>query len=141
MSKKIILYHNHCDDGFGAAWAAWKKFGAKARYIGVSYSEPLPKGLKGKDVYILDFCYSPQEIKELLIITNRLVLIDHHISNEKAVKIAPEHIFDATEHSGAYLAWKYFHPTIKIPRLIKYINDVDLWEWKLSYSHELSSFI
>src|SRR3989344_1169898 len=36
MNKKIaVLYHKGCTDGFGAAWAAWKKFGARAEYLGV----------------------------------------------------------------------------------------------------------
>jgi hypothetical protein len=29
MKKTIILYHLDCPDGFGAAWAAWKKFSSK----------------------------------------------------------------------------------------------------------------
>src|SRR3989344_4681572 len=141
MTKNVILYHNHCDDGFGAAWSAWKKFGSKAKYIGVTYNEPVPKGLEGKNVYILDFCYSPRVIKNLLKITNKLVVIDHHISNRKATELVPEHVFDSIKHSGAYLTWQYFYPKNKMPKLIKYIDDVDLWKWKLSYSRELSSFI
>ena len=141
MTKNIILYHDHCDDGFGAAWAAWKKFGAKAKYIGVSYSEPTPKGLKGKNVYILDFCYSASVTKNLLKITNKLVVIDHHVSNKEAIELAPEHVFDATKHSGAYLAWKYFHPHAKVLKFIKYIEDADLWKWNLAHTHEISAFI
>lgn len=141
MAKNIILYHNHCDDGFGAAWAAYKKFGSKAQYIGVSYSEPVPYGLEDKNLYILDFCYSTEITKKLLKTTNRLIVIDHHITNKEAVKLVPEHIFDATRHSGSYLAWKYFHPGTKIPRLIKHIEDTDLWNWKLPYSKEIYSFL
>ena len=29
----VIIYHTDCRDGFGAAWAAWKKFGDSATYI------------------------------------------------------------------------------------------------------------
>ncbi|MBI1974635.1 MAG: hypothetical protein HYS51_02190 [Candidatus Zambryskibacteria bacterium] len=138
--KNIILYHDHCDDGFGAAWAAWKKFGQKAKYIGVTIENPPPDGLDGKNVYILDFCYLPKEIKQLLKKTRRLVVVDHHFSNQKTVKLVPEHTF-SLDYSGAYLAWQYFHPHLKIPKLIKHIDDVDLWKWKLPHSQEISSFL
>jgi len=140
MSKTVILYHNHCEDGFGAAWAAWKKFGSKAKYVGVQYSEPIPNGLEGKDVYLLDFCYLPDAIKKLLKIVNKLVVIDHHVSNRKAIKLVPESVFDSKfKHSGAFLAWKYFCPKTKIPRLIKLIEEADLWKWKSAYSLEIGA--
>jgi len=35
----VVLYHANCLDGFGAAYAAWKKFGDTADYIPVQYGE------------------------------------------------------------------------------------------------------
>ena len=34
-------------------------------------------------------------------------------------------------HSGARLAWDYFHPGKEPPKFINYIEDCDLWAWKL----------
>lgn len=141
MAKNIILYHNHCTDGFGAAWAAYKKFGLKAEYIGVAYGKEFPLKLEGKNVYILDFCYSKEAIKNLLKITKSLVVIDHHITNKEAVEIVPKHIFDATKHSGAYLTWKYFHPGKKVPKLLEYVEGVDLWKWNLPHAPELYIYL
>ena len=47
----VILYHGDCPDGFGAAWASWKKFGDGAEYIGVHHGDNPPDGLKDKEIY------------------------------------------------------------------------------------------
>ena len=33
LKKIVVIYHDQCRDGFGAAYAAWKKFGDDASYI------------------------------------------------------------------------------------------------------------
>jgi len=38
----FVLYHANCFDGFGAKYAAWRKFGNNAEYIAVNYGQPLP---------------------------------------------------------------------------------------------------
>ncbi len=38
----VVIYHKHCPDGFGAAYAAWKKFGDAAEYLPASYGDPVP---------------------------------------------------------------------------------------------------
>ena len=44
----LIIYHDNCADGFGAAWAAYKKFGADgAEYLPMNYNNPRVK-LEGK---------------------------------------------------------------------------------------------
>ncbi len=50
-----VLYHADCPDGFGAAWAAWKKFDDRAMYPPVRHNEPPPKEIAGKAVYTVDF--------------------------------------------------------------------------------------
>ena len=140
MKKNIFLYHKNCDDGFGAAWAAWKKFGNSGTYIASAPHEDPPKGLAGKNVYLMDLCYSAEAIKKLLKTTKLLTVIDHHISSKKAVELAPNHIFNGdSTHSGAMLSWQYFHPQKKVPLLLLTIEDVDLWRWTLSHSNELSA--
>lgn len=136
--KIVVLYHGGCKDGFGAAWAAWKKFGARAEYIGVNQGEPFPNNLKGKRVYTLDFSYPFDITKKLLKIAKSLVVIDHHISSKKAIQLVPEHVFNNDfTHSGAALSWKYFHPEKKVPELLKRIEEVDIWKWNLPNTREL----
>lgn len=124
----IILYHAECGDGFGSAWAAWKKFGDKASYIPVNHGGTYPDNFSDKEIYTLDLTL-PKEITEKLIKTNkRLTSIDHHISSEEITKITHDYSFDNT-HSGAVLSWKYFHPEKPVPKLLLFIEDIDIWKF------------
>ena len=40
--------------------------------------------------------------------------------------------------SGARLAWEYWHPNETLPELLAYIEDKDLWLWRLEQSREVS---
>ena len=135
--KIIVLYHKGCSDGFGAAWSAWKKFGKRAEYIGIQHDNPFPQDLKRKTVYMLDISYSLEKTKKLLQTVKKLIIIDHHISAEKSIKMGHEYSYN-NSHSGAALAWKYFHPKKTAPALIAYIEDVDLWKRKLPKTMELN---
>jgi len=123
---KIILYHANCMDGFGSAFAAYKKFGNSASYIPVRYQEPLPADLDGKEVYIVDFSYHEPILKDLESRVKKLVVLDHHKSAETAVKSVSEHRF-SSDHSGAYLSWEYFHPNTLVPRLMLLVESGDLF--------------
>ncbi len=140
MKQITILYHGNCPDGFGAAWAAYKKFGAKATYTPVYHGAPPPDGLAGREVYLLDFSYGAEEMAELSARASRLTAIDHHVSHAKVVESMPHHVY-ALDRSGAALAWLHFHPGTTVPRLIRYLEDRDLWRFKLPGSDALNSAI
>ena len=50
----VILYHGGCPDGFGGAYAAWKKFGDAAEYIPVQHDRVVPEGLAGRKLFFID---------------------------------------------------------------------------------------
>lgn len=129
--KKIaVVYHSSCPDGFAAAWAAWKKFGARASYHAVAHSQE-PLDLRGQEVYFLDLVYKPEVLKQVLKTAKKVVAVDHHVTAKPAVALLPGSLFDI-KHSGAVLAWKYFHPSKRMPRLLAHIEDEDLWRFKLA---------
>lgn len=138
----IILYHGFCTDGFGAAYATWKKFGNNATYIACTRENgELPMGyLSGKEVYVVDYSFSLSEMKRYETEAKLFMVIDHHISSKNDVEALDKHIFN-NEHSGAYLTWQYFHPEKKIPKLIAYISDADTWQHTLPDWKEIESFI
>lgn len=125
MKPILILYHKNCPDGFGAAWAARKKFGNKADYIATDHrSVPKEKEIKNrKEIYMLDICYRRPILEKLLKINPNIIIIDHHITSEQEMKIAKNYFY-ALNHSGAVLSWKYFHPRKPAPRLLCHIEDV-----------------
>lgn len=139
MKKIVILYHYDCPDGFGAAWASWKKFGSRADYFAVKHQEPPPKGLKNKEIYMIDFTYFGADLKKL-IRENTVTTLDHHIGAKKEILSAPQHLY-ALNHSGAVLAWKFFHPQKPIPYLLRFIEDRDLWKFKLPKSRAILTVV
>jgi len=138
--KIVVFYHGDCPDGFSASWAAWKKFGTKAEYIGLHHQTPYPKGLKNKEIYFLDFVYPENVMRKYIKNNKRVTAIDHHVSMEKSIKLTQDHVYDIS-HSGAVLAWKYFHPSKPVPDLLKYIEDTDIWKFRMPHSRAMFSYL
>ncbi len=132
----VVFYHNFCRDGFASAWVAWKKFGDRARYIPVDY-QTSPPPVRDSLVYSIDFCYPDAVLKKIEKENKQVVVIDHHASLQPLVSARPQNISD-THHSGSALAWKYFFPGRPIPRLLRHIEDEDLWAKKMKNTRELT---
>ena len=140
LQDVVIIYHAKCRDGFGAAYAAWKKFGDNASYIPQSDRRNPPAGLEGKEIYIIDYSF-PRDILEKLEGANKSVMvIDHHQSAEHDVMAFPGNIFD-NDHSGAVLAWHYFHPDQEVPELLLQVEDHDLRKFKMQDNRDFNTAI
>lgn len=136
----VVIYHKNCPDGFASAWAAWKKFGEEASYVAASYSDFIPEGIEGKEVYVVDFSYDSIRLQDLESKAKRLVVIDHHKGGESHVRATKEHVFDL-EYSGAYLAWQYFHVGEKVPDFIDYLSDGDINIYTKPDAHTICTYI
>ena len=132
--KPLVIYHADCTDGYGAAFAAWLKLGDEAEYV------PMQYGHKGalpyyddKEVYILDFSFSREDMLLIFDRARRVVWLDHHktafemwcpdVPYEKGDYIFDDsgpHLITLDDNkSGALLAWEYFHPGTEVPMLIQ----------------------
>src|SRR4051812_24188799 len=112
-----VLYHGGCADGFGAAYAAWKKFGADAAYTAAHYGAHLPDLENYNHIYVLDFSY-PRDVLEAWRQDGKAVqVIDHHRTAQEALAGLDYAIFDM-DKSGAVLAWEFFHPAEAVPQLL-----------------------
>ncbi|HEU4684274.1 MAG TPA: phosphohydrolase [Nitrospira sp.] len=138
FSPSVVLYHAECADGFGAAWALWRRF-PSARYVPVKHGNPPPDSLRGERVVIVDFSYGRQQLEALAGDTASLLVLDHHITAEKALAGLPYAYFDQKQ-SGAVLAWEWAHEQ-PAPWLLEYIQDKDLWNWALPGSREINAAI
>lgn len=140
--KKIaVFYHADCLDGFGAAYAAWKKFGDTADYYPAKYGhEPLVEEVAGKEAYFIDFCYPQETMDKVLKSAASLVVLDHHEGIKEVVESMPNHVYD-NNRSGASIAWAYFHPDTAIPKLIQHMEDEDLYKFDLPETRALGVFL
>lgn len=136
-----VLYHADCNDGIGAALAAYNRLRDAATYIPIQYGHRPPKlNLEGADVYILDFCYDKDIVLDMRSKAKRVTVIDHHDTNQKKVEGLDDVIFDMTK-SGAVLAWEFFNPDAYIPLLLKHIQDRDLWKFEYSESRFTAAYL
>lgn len=137
----FVLYHSNCPDGFGAALAAWmhfEEFGpSNVTYLAVNYGHSLPEIPDGSDVFIVDFSY-PREVLTALAERCRICVLDHHATAMEALRDLPFAKFDMSK-SGAVLAWEHFFPTRDVPEMLLYLQDRDLWQWKLPQSKEVNA--
>jgi oligoribonuclease NrnB/cAMP/cGMP phosphodiesterase (DHH superfamily) len=136
-SVDLIIYHANCTDGFGAAYAAWKLLGDRAEYHAAKYGEE-PPDVTGRNVVILDFSYDNATTKALMKKAKNFLIIDHHKSAMVELHDVSCARFDMN-HSGAMLSWNFFHPGKEAPRMIKHIEDRDLWKWEIPYSKEFAA--
>jgi len=159
MKKIYVIYHAPCYDGFGAAWAAWVRLGNKAEYIPMSYSTVIEPDRfeKGSTIYFVDFSSKP-DVMATLGDGRTVIVLDHHKTAEANLKDFPilSELSNAStldlessgvsvrfdmDKSGAMLSWEYFNPYQEIPELIKYVQDRDLWQFKLKGSKEFSAYL
>ncbi len=136
----FVIYHRSDADGFGACFSAWLKFKDKANYLGFDYLNGFPLDIKRKTVYLLDISPSLEKLKTFKNNENRIILIDHHLSSLKFKESVDEFIVDIN-HSAAILTFKYFFKNKKVPKLLSYIEDQDLWRFKLPSSNEINIMI
>jgi len=148
--KPLVIYHAHCADGFGAAFAAWLKFGDEAEYVPFKYNEGINQDkVLGRKVYILDFSF-PKDLMECIFEdAKKVVWLDHHktafemwCKTERDLYMSgagqKDLIILDNSASGAMLAWQHFHPEKEIPLLIKHIDDYDRWQFKFKGTKEFN---
>jgi len=132
----LILYHAECADGFGAAWAIWKRF-PDAHYRAVKHGEAPPSDLAGQHIVIVDFSYARPILETIAKEAASLIVLDHHITAEQTLADLPYAYFDQKK-SGAVLGWEWAHDE-PVPWLLRYVQDKDLWHWALPNSREISA--
>ena len=137
--QTVIIYHGKCPDGFGGAYAAWKKFGDSAEYIPVQYSKPIPEHMSGRDIYFVDFCYERERMDELAKVAKSITVLDHHEGVQDVATTFPG-VFDA-RRSGASITWAYFHPETPVPYFIHLLEDYDLFRFSLPDTKACNAYL
>lgn len=133
-----VIYHGHCDDGFGAAFSAWKRLGDGVSYIPAQHGDAVPELPDSACLALVDFCYPRPIMEKLRARLKGLVVLDHHVTAQADLAGLQEAVFDM-DKSGAHLSWNYFHPAQPLPELLAYIEDKDLWRFDLPQSKEFTA--
>lgn len=139
MDRTIVLYHGDCPDGFGGAYSAWKKFGDSVEYRGLSREKPAPSDIEGAVLYFIDFCYDQATMDRIVSQAKSVTVLDHHEGVRSVIESMPEYRYNENK-SGATLAWEYFHPGVPVPKLLRYVEDGDLYRHALPHAHQVLSY-
>ena len=135
---EYVLYHKNCEDGFGAAWIAWKAMGDQAEYIAVQHGESPPELPDSSRVTIVDFSYPRDVLIAMRERMESLRVLDHHKTAAQDLA-GLDFVTIDMQKSGAMLAWEYWFPGESAPLLLQYIQDRDLWLFHLKNSSEISA--
>ena len=150
--QKICVYHAACPDGFGSAWATRRAWAGEGEFIARGHYDRM-RGNRVEDALVLFVDIAPglDELSELAEYAARIIVLDHHVTNQKNFDQEPELLaalrdegheihFDMN-HSGAILTWQYLFPGERAPDLLNYIEDQDIWNWQLPKSAEVNAAI
>jgi hypothetical protein len=147
---RVCFYHAGCPDGFGAAWSVWRAWGPGARYLPRGHEDRADaRSLEGELVVFADIAPDNEELRELAEHARKVIVLDHHVSArdrfdndlglQNALAGRGHHVHFDLAHSGAMLAWNHFHPGEPPPDLLRYVEDQDLFTWKLPASEEVNA--
>lgn len=78
--ENLVIFHGPCDDGFGAAYAAWKYLGDNAEYCQRGHAdslETLPSFI-GKKIFLLDFSFKKEVMARMFQEAKQVIWLDHH---------------------------------------------------------------
>jgi len=146
MTTKVF-YHAHCMDGLAAAWVFRNAYpNDDVEFCAVSYSEDF-EPVVDSVIYFLDFCLPADQMVALAVCNEEVIVLDHHVHSLKSFEgvSIPDNLHlqgSSTEHSGAVLTWLYFNANIRfLPKLLAYIEDRDLWRFKLPHSRDINAAI
>jgi hypothetical protein len=166
----ICIYHFPCDDGFASAWVARKRW-PDIVMAPTNYGQMFPDvDFRGKNVLIADFSYKPDAISELMMSygARSIVMLDHHktaqddLKDFQIIPLGAQFTADAVEallgaahalgrppviarfdmeHSGAALTWEFCFPDEPVPVFIQFIEDRDLWHFRLKETRAFSLYL
>ena len=110
-----------------------------------------PRNVEGAEVVFVDIAPHNDELLEISDTADQIIVLDHHITAQERfssdLKLQNEiasrghFIHFDLEHSGSMLSWLHFHPDERPPDLLSYVEDQDLWSWKLPRSEAVNAAI
>lgn len=155
--RNLVIYHANCTDGFTAAWVFHRlqqlfPEAGHFEFFAAAYGTAPPAAALSPGafdrIYLVDFSYPRDVVKKILTSggVKDLFLIDHHataIADLDGLDKEFPNFFAFTDvgRSGARLAWDFMMPAAEPPRMLDYVQDRDLWQFKLPMSKQTNAYI
>lgn len=163
MKPDICIYHGNCADGFGAAYAVWRRWGTSVEFVPGVYGQD-PPAVTGKRVLMVDFSYKRPVLEAMGKVAKDITILDHHKTAQADLEtfaifnpVQADDIdlilpstqpglgniraeFDM-ERSGAVMTWQFCHRGAPVPKMLLYVQDRDLWRFALPHSREVAAWV
>lgn len=132
---QVVIHHSPCDDGHAAA----SIFPLDMIRHGCSPSDAIAVPevftlIRGRNVVMVDICFSQAELVQLAHHASKLLVLDHHLTNMRTMmnQTLPQnvHCYFEMNRAGVHCAWDYVNPGEEIPRALHYIGLRDVWRHK-----------
>ena len=175
----LIVYHDNCVDGITSAVITVKHLLERQGLLDeeihlypMGYDDDVAKlyvaimNFNIKELYIVDFSLSKEQLLTIEAYNVKVHLYDHHASAFRNLmgadyplgKTSNENFYLCNEHNditsihivldnaecGASLCWKHLintDRTAEMPELIKYVKDYDLWQFRLKHTKEINKYL
>jgi oligoribonuclease NrnB/cAMP/cGMP phosphodiesterase (DHH superfamily) len=144
-TEALVVYHSPCLDGSIAAllmrgWLEDRYGRDNVRMHPTAYGDNIPTVTSSTAVYIVDFSYDADTLRNLASSAYSVVLLDHHktaIERLEELNPVPDNVTLVldTERSGCQLAWDYVnriagHAGLPEPWFVYFPADRDLWRFE-----------
>ena len=156
MQRELVLYHKGCPDGLYAAAALFYRIAknnalapVEFTFIALDPSNTLENVVFDgfQRVYVLDLSLSAAAVTRLIesvaVSNAAVVLIDHHKTTVDTLPIYNNYQFSSVifdqKHSAAWLAFEYFNPGVKVPEVVQFVEQRDLYKFTLPLAREITS--
>lgn len=142
-SFDVVAYHANCTDGLAAAAVVLNRLDHThvGKFVPIQYGQPLPEAIAkgGENIIFVDFCPEAEQVPEIQKLWKDWFVIDHHKSREWIALEYPDNSVFVDGKCGAVLAHEWFNPGQPLPEMLTYVQDRDLWQWRLLDSRAVSA--
>jgi len=146
--RMLVLYHAGCNDGWCAAVVAAHRFTVgDVQLVPAPYGSPPPVTLDDvcdRDVLVLDVTWPLEEVIGHMTVARSFEVFDHHSGAAGRMEDYREetdtHVVFDESRSGARIAWDELMGGDP-PWLVQYVQDRDLWHFKLAASAEINAYL
>lgn len=142
MMEPLVLYHGSCMDGYTSAWIIHRDY-PNAEFVPCYYGNPLPAIQPDRTVFFADFS-APRDVMERIASERdplKFIVFDHHKTAQLDLYGLPGIVHFDMERSGAGITWDWFNPAVARPWLVNYVEDRDLWRFKLPMSQPVNAYV
>jgi oligoribonuclease NrnB/cAMP/cGMP phosphodiesterase (DHH superfamily) len=102
----------------------------------------LSEKITDKNVLMCDFSYKFEILSEIIDKSKSFMILDHHESAQKDLQDIPNElkIFDM-KRSGVGITWEYLFNDEEMPKFLQYIQDRDIWAYKLPETKAFAAYL